>query len=146
MTNETPRAAAIAQWFHLCIPSCGPGFEFQAHYRNFFNLYYRNWNEIRTKLKRKRGRDWPIFTKKQRRHSNVQMKERKKETLVTTSSGDGQMNKQTIGHSNLFIMLATLNHNTEWRMKITTVRDVTLAYILNDIRTLNVIVPKAKQT
>ena len=86
------------------------------------------------------------FYKKQRRHSNVQMKERKKETLVTTSSGDGQMNKQTIGHSNLFIMLATLNHNTECRMKITTVRDVTLAYILNDIRTLDVIVPKAKQT
>ena len=30
----------------------------------FFDLYYSNCNEKRTKIKEKRGRDWPIFKKK----------------------------------------------------------------------------------
>ena len=28
--------AAIAPWFHLHLPSCGPGFESQAHHLRFF--------------------------------------------------------------------------------------------------------------
>ena len=35
------QVAAIAQWFHLCLPYCGPRFESQAHHA-FFNLYYCN--------------------------------------------------------------------------------------------------------
>ena len=56
-------SAAIAPWFHKRLPSCGPGFESQAHHLCFFNLYYWNCNEKRPKMN-KRGRDWPIFLKK----------------------------------------------------------------------------------
>ena len=38
--NFDDRAAAIAPWFCLYLPSCGPGFESQAHHLCFFNLYY----------------------------------------------------------------------------------------------------------
>ena len=31
--------AAIAPWFCLRLPSCGPVFESQAHHLRFFNLY-----------------------------------------------------------------------------------------------------------
>ena len=30
--------AVIAQWIHLCLPSCGPGFEYQAHHLRFFHF------------------------------------------------------------------------------------------------------------
>ena len=30
--------AAIAQWFRLRLPSCGPGFESQAHHLRFFQF------------------------------------------------------------------------------------------------------------
>ena len=30
--------AAIALWFRLCLPSCGPGFESQAHHLRFFQF------------------------------------------------------------------------------------------------------------
>ena len=33
-------AAAIAQMFHLHLPSCGPEFESQAHHLCFLNLHY----------------------------------------------------------------------------------------------------------
>ena len=52
--------AAIAPWFRLHLPSCGPGFESQAHLLCFFPICI----EIVTgkELKyTKRGRDWPIF-------------------------------------------------------------------------------------
>ena len=29
--------SAIAQWIRLRLPSCGPGFESQAHYLRFLN-------------------------------------------------------------------------------------------------------------
>ena len=31
--------AAIAQWICLRLPSCGPGFESQAHHLCFYHLY-----------------------------------------------------------------------------------------------------------
>ena len=44
--------AAIAPWFRLHLPSCGPGFESQAHHLCFFNLY---WNcKKRSKINKKR--------------------------------------------------------------------------------------------
>ena len=46
--------AAIAPWFCLRLPSCGRGFKSQAHHLNFFNLYYWNCNEKRTKINKKR--------------------------------------------------------------------------------------------
>ena len=30
--------AAIAPWFRLHLPSCGPGFESQAHHSSFFQF------------------------------------------------------------------------------------------------------------
>ena len=30
--------AAIAPWFHLHLPSCGPGFKSQAHHLRFFQF------------------------------------------------------------------------------------------------------------
>ena len=53
-------AAAITLWYRLCLPSCSRGFKSQAHIYTFFNLYYWNCNEKRTK-EHKRGRDWSIF-------------------------------------------------------------------------------------
>ena len=32
------RVAAIAPWFHLCLPSCGPRFKSQAHHLCFFQF------------------------------------------------------------------------------------------------------------
>ena len=32
------RVAAIAQWFHLRLPSCSPGFKSQAHHLRFFSI------------------------------------------------------------------------------------------------------------
>ena len=40
INKEWERVAATAQWFHLHLPSCSPGFESQTHYLAFFNLYY----------------------------------------------------------------------------------------------------------
>ena len=37
--NHFSWAAAIAPWFRLRLPSCGPGFESQAQHLCFFNLY-----------------------------------------------------------------------------------------------------------
>ena len=47
------RVAAIAPWYHLCLPSCGPRFESQAIYRCFFQFvllkFYRENNENKQK-------------------------------------------------------------------------------------------------
>ena len=61
------KTAFMAPWFCLHPPSCCPGFESQAHHLRFFNLHCWNWNcicywnEKRTKINGKRGRDWPIL-------------------------------------------------------------------------------------
>ena len=47
-------AAAIAQWYHLRLPSCGRWFESQEHHLRFFNFYYWNCNEKRTKINKNR--------------------------------------------------------------------------------------------
>ena len=36
--NIFPWVAAIALWFRLCLPSCGPGFESKAHQLRFFQF------------------------------------------------------------------------------------------------------------
>ena len=54
--------AAIAPWFRLQLPSCGPGFESQALHQNFFQFVIDLLCE-KDEKKRKRGRDWPIFEK-----------------------------------------------------------------------------------
>ena len=46
---EVLRGAAIAPWIRLCLPSCPPGFESQAHHLHFFSIYIvqicpLNWN------------------------------------------------------------------------------------------------------
>ena len=52
-SNKSILPAAIALWFHLRLPSCGRGFESQAHHLSFFNLYNWNCNEKRTKVNKK---------------------------------------------------------------------------------------------
>ena len=52
--------AAIAPWFRLRLPSCGPGFESQAHHLCFFQFVLKLKRE-KNENKPKRGRDWPIF-------------------------------------------------------------------------------------
>ena len=47
-------AAAIAPCFSLHLQQCGPGFESQAHHLRFYNLYYWNCNEKRTKINKKK--------------------------------------------------------------------------------------------
>ena len=47
------QVAAIAQWFHLCLPYCGPRFESQAHHA-FFNMYYCNCIKKIRKINKKR--------------------------------------------------------------------------------------------
>ena len=37
--------AAIAPWFCLHLPSCGPGFEFQAHHLRFFQFVLKLYRE-----------------------------------------------------------------------------------------------------
>ena len=51
--------AAIAPWFRLRLPFCGPGFESQAHHLCFFQFVLKLWWE-KNGNKQKRGRDWPI--------------------------------------------------------------------------------------
>ena len=50
--------AAIAPWFRLRLPSCGPKHTIYA----FFNLY-RNCNEKRMKINKKEAGMWPFFKK-----------------------------------------------------------------------------------
>ena len=47
--------AAIAPWFRLHLPSCGPGFDSQTVHLRFFSIC------IIEIVSRKRGRDLPIF-------------------------------------------------------------------------------------
>ena len=37
--------AVIGQWIHLCLPSCGAGFEYQAHNLRFFQFLIELWSE-----------------------------------------------------------------------------------------------------
>ena len=41
----TSRVAAIAPWFRLRLPSCGPGFESQAHHLRFFQFVLKLYQE-----------------------------------------------------------------------------------------------------
>ena len=54
--------AAIALWFCLRLPSCGPGLNPKHTVYAFFNLSYWNCNKGRTKINIKR-RIWPIYIK-----------------------------------------------------------------------------------
>ena len=47
------RAAAIAPWFHLHLPSCGPGFGSQAHHLPLFQfvLFKMQWEQNENKQK-----------------------------------------------------------------------------------------------
>ena len=59
-------AAAIAPWLCLRLPSCGPGFESQAHHLCFFMLklkLYCCWNKKRTKINEKEAGIGPYFKK-----------------------------------------------------------------------------------
>ena len=57
--------AAIAQWIRLCLPSCCPGFESQAHHLRFYHLQYLCYicYVKRTKVKQKEAGFGPFLKK-----------------------------------------------------------------------------------
>ena len=56
--------AAIVQWIRLCLPSCSPRFESQAYHLRFYQFIFELCYVEKTKISKKRCRDWPIFIKK----------------------------------------------------------------------------------
>ena len=58
--------SAIAQWIHLCLPSCRPGFESQAHHQRFYHLQYLCCicQVKRTKINKKEARFGPFLREK----------------------------------------------------------------------------------
>ena len=59
---NTKGGTAITQWIHLCLPSCCPRFESQAHHLCFYQLKFefKLKHVEMMKINRKRDRDWPI--------------------------------------------------------------------------------------
>ena len=56
--------AAIAKWIRLCLPSCGPGLESEAHHLRFYSqiLYYIcHCIEKRTKINKEEPGFGPYF-------------------------------------------------------------------------------------
>ena len=53
--------AAIAPWFRLHLPSCGPGFESRAHHLCFFQFELLKLYQENNENKQKEAGDWPIF-------------------------------------------------------------------------------------
>ena len=58
------RAAAIAPWFHLCLPYRGCGLESQAHHLHFFQLLLMKllWEKDENKQKEARIGPYKKFT------------------------------------------------------------------------------------
>ena len=56
------RRSSVDSSAHSILP---PGFEFQVHHLCFYELKFefKLWRVEKTKINRKRGMDWPIFTK-----------------------------------------------------------------------------------
>ena len=58
----TRGGGAIAQWILLCLlPSCRPRFKSRAHHLRFYQFEFKLWHVEKTKISRKRGRDWSIL-------------------------------------------------------------------------------------
>ena len=55
--------AAIAPWFRLRLPSCGPGFESQAHYLCFFQFILLKLYQENNKNKQKEAGIGPYLKK-----------------------------------------------------------------------------------
>ena len=62
--NNVTRVAAIAPWFCLHLPSCGPGFESQAHHLCFFQFILLKLYRENDENKQKEARIGPFFQKK----------------------------------------------------------------------------------
>ena len=60
------RAAAIAPWFRLRLPSCGPGFESQVHHLRFFQFVLLKLYRENDENKQKEAGIGPFFLKKTR--------------------------------------------------------------------------------
>ena len=56
--------AAIAPWFHLRLPSCGPGFDSQAHHLRFFQFVLLKLYRGNGKNKQKEAGIGPFFEEK----------------------------------------------------------------------------------
>ena len=62
--NLTNEVAAIALWFHLRLPSCGPGFESQVHHLHFFQFVLLKLYRENNENKQKEAGIGPFFLKK----------------------------------------------------------------------------------
>ena len=54
------RGATIAQWIHLRLPSCHPGFESQAHHLCFYHFIFELCCVEKTKIHQKEARIDPL--------------------------------------------------------------------------------------
>ena len=52
--NYLYRGAAIAQWIRLCLPSCRPRFQPQAHHQHFYQFIFDLCHVEKTKINKKR--------------------------------------------------------------------------------------------
>ena len=71
--------AAIAPWFRLCLPSCGPRFESQALHQRFFQFILLKLYRENDENKQKEAGIGPFLKRKEannvyRRHSDILIK------------------------------------------------------------------------
>ena len=72
MNNRGQWGAAIAKWIRLRLPSCGPGFESQAHHTHFYNQVLCNiCHGIEKKDEMKQKRPGLVHIKNNRAHLNI---------------------------------------------------------------------------
>ena len=103
----------IAQWIHLCLPSCCPGFESQDHRLCFYQFKFEFCHVEKTKINRKRSRDWPIFLKCQKTFcqiwSNWQYTT-DSTNLIDESSCDGRLSDSGVTQHHQLELLVGRRH------------------------------------
>ena len=62
--------AAIAPWFRLCLPSCGPGFESLAHHLRFFQFVLLKLSREKNENKQKKEAGIGPFLLKNNNNNN----------------------------------------------------------------------------
>ena len=64
LTNNILICGVIVQWIRLCLQSCHPGFESQAHHLHFYQIKFELFHVEKTKNKQKEAGIGPFFKKK----------------------------------------------------------------------------------
>ena len=69
--GKRERVAAIARRFCLCLPSCGPGFESQAHHLRYFQFLLLKLYRENNKNKQKEARIGPFYKRERERGTQI---------------------------------------------------------------------------